>query len=457
MTGVIIEEGPQNWQILQQENGFAEVWLAGAVNAREPAWLDTFRVVIRIQDERNGTDVVPPAFLRPINGRWHICIKIPAGGLYTISAFGRFGEREICRGDKIYHIGVGDIYVIAGQSNACGTSRDCVDDGADAFVHIFRFNGRWDIAAHPLHDSTDSVVEDYSDVCGLHSPWLSFAKNVSRVAGIPIGLIPAAKSGVPLSVWNRAENGRLFDRMLEMIRLSGGKVKAVLWYQGCNDAADDNETETYLERFKILCDDFRSSLYPDIPILTVQLNKQTFMPNKSNKRWALLREAQRQAAHQINNVFLVPTVDLPVCDTIHNCSYSNLVIAQRLSNMALKYIYDKSVICDFPDIQRAVLIDKNKIRLYFNNVTDALTTDYCHAEALMFQAEDSIGICDASDIEYNGDNTVDLILKRNIAGNAIIGCTKFSDLGIMPYDVLTRLPAIPFCNLSVEIFSEEAV
>ena len=445
MNELIINKSPQNWQILQQHGGFAKVSLSGETYCNEKdSW-----VCIRVCSEKTYQDVIVPLYIKPVDNKWSAEFSLPAGGPYTITVFLRVGERELRCAHRILHIGVGDNYIIAGQSNASGNSKDAIADEFNENIHLFRLSGKWDIATHPLHDATDAVFPDIYKEFGYHSPWLAFAKILNESTGYPIGLIPTAVGGTPLSFWNRKEDGHLFESMLKMVELSGVEVKGVLWYQGCNDVGTDGAS-TYLERFTNVCRDFEKSFYDGIPIITVQINKQTYRLEERLKPWSVIREAQRQAAKSIENVYVVPTMDLPLCDTIHNCSASSLVVAQRASNVALKYIYGRSNIGDFPNINRANKLTEDTVRLYFDNVIDSLSTDYLDVEDLVLQIEDEKGINKIKDIAFNQDNTVDISLEREIVGKSKIGCDNLSYAGGVLYDVLTRYPMIAFDNVKIE-------
>src|SRR5699024_11162766 len=161
---------------------------------------------------------------------------------------------------------------IAGQSNAAGRAKDPVADEPELGVHVLRPSGRWDLATHPLGETTDAVyVGNYENHNPGHSPWLHFAKHLRRALGIPIGLVPCAYGGAPLRWWNPEENGALFQNMLDM--LGDIRPKAVLWYQGEAEGYE-NSAESYLQRFGALVRHTREALgQPELPFLTVQLNR----------------------------------------------------------------------------------------------------------------------------------------------------------------------------------------
>lgn len=456
MYGAVIEKGPQNWQILQQENGFATVTLAGSVVVEdEIAATEDPVVVIRVTDENTNARVAGPFIAKPRNWKWEAEIQIPAGGPYKIETYLRYHVYCELRGDRIFHIGVGDVYLIAGQSNAVGVGKDSVNDPVSPDVHMFRLCGHWDMASHPLHDSTDTLFPLSRERCQTgHSPWLNFGKLLARHLGYPIGLIPGTKGGIPLTDWDRSEGGPFFDNALKILAASGtGKIKGILWYQGCNDACEEHLRDTYYERFVRVCADFRSTFGADLPILTVQLNKVVSTKNSGTENggygFSLVREAQRRAMHELAHVYMVPSVDLMVCDGIHNGAPANMVIGERLANVALHYLYGKPILCDAPDIDRAVQEGPKTVTLYFNHVYDMIWGDLNQTEKLMFSLTDEAGRITPCDYNCPGGNCFRLEFDREIAGDAVLSCDGYNDTGLMPYDIFTYLPIIPFHGVKV--------
>lgn len=453
MYGVVIEKGLSDWQIIQQNNRIGKINLSGVVIAEDDVLKQNAKVVVRVLDEINNTRILPPVFCKIKNKKWNAEFEIPTGGPYKIETFLLFGGFKEKRGDRRFHIGVGDNYVIAGQSNAVGVGKDMISEEEDPNIHIFRLNGSWAMAAHPLHDTTDTNYPDFAEQVAVgYSPWLSFAKTLSRNLGYPVGLIPAAKGGIPLSFWDRKDDGRFFNHMLNIIKDSQSKVRGIVWYQGCNDTYDSRLRTTYFERFKSVCEDFRKEL-GNLPIITVQLNKSTCTKGKDlnaeRKNFSILREVQRKAAKEIKNLYLVSSIDLPVCDGIHNSCMSSLVLGQRAANIALKYIYGRSVICDYPDISKAFKSDKNEITLYFDNVFTCIFSDNNPTEFLPFSAKDEKGRILPEDYECV-DNRIVLRFKRNLGRKITVSCDGPCESGLVPYDLYSYLPIIMFDEVEVK-------
>lgn len=456
MYGVIIESGPWNWQVLQQKDGYADAVLSGRIEVEEEiADREDLRVVVYVTDENTNARITEPYSVRCRESRWKAEIRIPAGGPYRIETCLQFHGTNERRGARIFHIGVGDVYLISGQSNAAGVGRDCINDPVSPDVRLFRLSGVWDMASHPIHDTTDNRFPLSQEKIHVdHSPWLNFGKVLNRALGYPIGLIPGARGGLSLADWNREEGGKYFENALEIVRASGSEIKGIIWYQGCNDTSGDAVGEQYFERFKQVCADFRKVFGDRIPILTVQLNKYTANQGKDESRsgygFSKIREAQRRAMHEIPKLYMVPSIDLMVCDGIHNKAASNMVIGERTANTALKYIYRRQIICDAPDIIRAVREDKTSIRLYFDHVYGAIDAHGISADKLMVSLTDEKGRITPKNYSCPGDNSMILEFEREIAYNASVSCDRYNDHGIVPCDSYSYLPVVPFSDIKIQ-------
>src|SRR5689334_17258394 len=122
ITGVKITDGPQDWQIFQRDHdGFAAITLAGTWEADEIE----FYIQARVVDENLNMPVTAyldwqDAVLDTAAKRFSITLeRVPQGGLYRVETRVKRPQAEDTRplrGDLIHHIGVGDIFVIAGQS-----------------------------------------------------------------------------------------------------------------------------------------------------------------------------------------------------------------------------------------------------------------------------------------------------------------------------------------------------
>lgn len=381
--------------IQRDENNEAKVYFSGKIpeGAPESAMINGW---VYTEDENLGiTDITE---CKKENGEWYIEFTLPAGGLYTFEAR-MVGSRSDDPYDGgriaiVRHFGVGDLYIMAGQSNMAGYGRDAISDPATLGVHLYKNNGKWDIASHPLNDSIDTLYPENLENGNITSPALSFARYLNDKLNLPIGLVAASLGGSPLSKWHPEEEGSLYRGMMRRIPVVG-KVKGILWYQGCSDA-NEKDSVTYYDRFKRMIELYRKEL-GNIEVITVQLNRWAGNRNenqeeklKVDRNWGIVRDAQRRLALDMEKVYVVPCHDLPLSDGIHNASSSNLVIGQRMAMVALKYIYNMPASGQSAPIPRkASFVDETHFYLHFDEGFRIYTLD---SRADGIDIEDEIGL-----------------------------------------------------------------
>lgn len=437
---ISIKYGLYDWQILQQKDGYADITIGGSY------WYDVNEewgaptLYCFVQNENTGAPVPVACESRLSGGKrgtWEAKLRLPTGGLYSLVTrmeWYKDGYAEcICRwyGEARRHIGVGDVFLIAGQSNASGTARSMLEDAPDMLVHVFRDETHWDIATHPFN-------QNYS----MHSPWLAFAKQLRAALNYPIGLIQTARGGSQLAEWHLSERGGLYRNMLSVVEASGASPVGVLWYQGCSDTGRD-ECETYLARFKETVADFREGLKnPTLPFLTCQLNRfRTLVYGNDASGWNAVRNAQRIAAETIDGVYVTSTIDLNMSDEIHNSRAGNLVLGERVAQLALSVLYGRKDAILAPDIDTAVYDGDRTVTIGFKNVTTRLGIYYATVEQLPFTVSDGEGEVAVSAYRIYG-NTVVLTLMRPLAENARLSIGEGLCPQICIYDEETHYPAL---------------
>ncbi len=459
--GVFIESGPMDWQILQQVDGKSEISLSGSWAF--PDELKDHSVYARVVKEESGGTVIPWTLCEETGPQqWRITLNdIPAGGLYRVETCLYhdlpFGERERAyewynRGDMIHHIGIGDLFIIAGQSNAVGYGKDPISDPPELGVHLLRNSGKWDLATHPLNESTNTVHE--ANLEGGNpgtSPYLNFAKILKKELGYPIGLLQSALGGTAFCYWDPYEDGYLYKNMVEVIRSVGSKIKGVLWDQGSGDTIE-GARDTYLERFMRMVAHLREELKdPGIHVLTGQLHcLRTLSTEDEDIGWGKIKEAQRQAARQIPYVYVLPNSDGTLSDAIHYSSSHNLVLGERLAKTALKHIYGKNIRWDAPDLEEAKKTSPDSVTLKFSNVFGRLYTIEATEKTISFFVEDEDGLVGLSEYIIKAPDTIMLKLTRNIRGKCRVhGCYQKTPKELMPKDFETHLPVLSFYGVDI--------
>jgi sialate O-acetylesterase len=458
--GVFMEEGPADWQILQQEHGKADTTLSGCWRVRpedrgDGAWDP--RVMVRIVYENNNSPVLPWTAAETdvekdaLTGTWKLSLQIPAGGLYRIETGLSNGIRDprvwLLRGDVRLHTGVGNVFIIAGQSNAAGYGRDSAWDPTHTDVHLLRNCGRWDLAAHPLNETTGAADAANAEAADSGtSPYLTFGRMFRALSGLPVGLVATALGGSPMRSWVNRQDGCLYRNMIRRIHEAGGHMAGILWYQGCSDTDTAEQAENYLSAFSEMVGDLRSDLGWDVPFFTFQLNRCIHSPNDSI-RWSMVREAQREAAHCLKEVYVLPTIDCSISDLIHNRSSANVMLGERLASQCA------AVLCGgrpwfAPDIESAA-VQGNAVTLTFSNVTFGLET-FSRLPEEYFCITDENGAVPISGWQTEG-NEIRLLLSKAVQGDVLLSYESGSDPMQPPIcDSTTYLPVLAFYNFPVQ-------
>ncbi len=455
-TGAIIERGPEDWQIAQQDDGgTGRIELGGRWRSETPG-----QVELRLVWEDTGVAVAAGLDWREAltaeDGTWKAVLDgIPAGGLYRLETRLRTAENPAGewspRGDMRHFLGVGDLWVIAGQSNSAGYGRGPCQDPPELGVHLLRNSERWSLASHPMNESTDTRHPvNRENANPGHSPYLQFGRVLKRTLSHPVGLVQTALGGSPLTRWNPCEPGPadLFDNMVRCVAMAGGRVRGILWYQGESDTGTDADASTYARRFGQAAAAWREALSdPDLPVLTVQLNRvyQPADPD-ADRRWSQVREAQRSAAGPSAGTAVVPALDLPLSDHIHTSPAGNMLLGERLAHAALGLVYGREVTWKAPDLAHARRRG-DRVELEFENVASRM--DAVDPEANSFRIEDETGEVSIAEVAYPQDHRIELVLQRPLQGAARVHGGYGMAPATVPADMERFLPMLAFWNVEI--------
>ncbi len=300
---------------------------------------------------------------RAEGGTWEAEIDgVPAGGEYTVEVRRRDALGNIASHTEVANILVGDIWILAGQSNMEGVG-DLIDvEEPHPLVHVYTMAHRWELAKDPLHwliDSPDVVHSGHwlknLDEAGRRKKrsghranrkkgaglGLPFAKELVRRTSVPVGLVAAAHGGTSMQQWDpagRDQGGKmLYGSMLKQVKNAGGAVKGVLWYQGESDA-NPGAVPHFAARFKNLIAAFRSDLgNQKLPFYYVQIGR--FVIDRPADDWNKIQELQRQAELEIPGARMISVIDLPLDDLIHVGTPGLKRAGVRLAKLALRELF----------------------------------------------------------------------------------------------------------------------
>lgn len=530
LPGAWLTHAPQDWQIVQRDlpaagpdagrasfpdppvgaetdgrggdgRGVGVFELAGGW--RLPAEYGAVRATVEARIVFEETNQPPTAALdwHPVDateagpegnvGTWRHALRgVPAGGLYRIET--RLQPRRDewrLTGDRVHHLGVGDLWLIAGQSNAVGYGHGPIEDPLTPGVHLFRGSEQWALADHPLNDPTRTRHPDNFDSgWNDHAPWIAFGRQLWRATAVPVGLIPTALGGSAIARWDPRAAGEdgaerspegvravLWENLLALWEAAcawrvldtppaadGGPVLrsatpsrragGLIWHQGCSETGDLERVARYPEVFARLVAAIRvQAADPELPVLTYQINAKRTRDNAAG--WTAMRDTQRRIAETARRVAVIPTLGLPRSDQIHNAPQAHAVIAERSLRAALALRHGRAVRyrAPSPSTIRFEKNDRAYIRLDFDHVAGEL---WQHDDPItQFTVADDAGPIRVKKAVIVKPAAVRLTLERPAGAEARVhngeGCHP-------PVCLLDRdnRPILAFANLAV---GEESV
>ncbi len=275
------------------------------------------------------------------NGAWMTIVGTPSGNTFSgtltnqVASQGwletRFGNDHNVI-SRIPYIGVGDVYVIAGQSNAEGrimtpqfyshaTLRAGVHDhGGDVGG-----TGKWREAFDPT-DSDSGIA-----AIGGNSVWPLLATKIMNETGIPVGFIATAHGQTGFfgdgGTWLPIRNTYL--EMMNAINRSeiGFCPKAILWYQGESDSRGETDQAGYENALEFLRSSASSTLgcSPSLKLITAQLSTLV-ATGVTRNTLDTIRIAQTNVAVANPNIMVGPILyDLDTCtDGLADCIHVSL-------------------------------------------------------------------------------------------------------------------------------------
>lgn len=352
---------------------------------------DEYAADIPVSGRLSGAGTVE---YRLSDGRWHraeregdrfsgVVQEVPVGGPYTlevrVTAKGKASLR------RITGLLVGDLWILAGQSNMDGCGKLVNLEPPSRMVHAFYYDETWDVARDPLcwvNESIDPVhwfSDDAEERERLNRENRAFRENgaglgvrfgrdLYRATGVPVGLLVCSHGGTSMAQWDpslKSQGGKsLYGSMLRRVREAGGRAAGCLWYQGESDAHSADKGTGYAEKLRVLVESIRSDFgTPDMPFIQVQLGP--FFDNEAtaSEGWNRVQTEQLAAEKQIAHSALVTAIDSTLTDPIHLDAVSLRRIGARMALQAQRLRFGRTDIEAGPRPSGISYADDSRTRL----------------------------------------------------------------------------------------------
>jgi len=167
-------------------------------------------------------------------GGFAVPLKLHAGGWYRIE-IRCLSKGQVLGMASVEPVGVGEVFLIAGQSYAAGCSDELtrIEDPAGRIVAFDVNKPSWSVA----HDPQPNVGSG-------GTIWPSMCNVMLPIVRVPIGMVNVAVNGSSSRQWLPGE--ALFNTLARAGR-TVGRFRAVLWQQGESDVVNKISAETYTQ------------------------------------------------------------------------------------------------------------------------------------------------------------------------------------------------------------------
>lgn len=308
----------------------------------------TERIVIQRDNNNNGTLHIAGNFtliadrieaqLVPVQGGnatgWVTIATSPQGGFYNGSLTGSGGwyrlEVRSWRGDQVVgtsfveKLGIGEVFIVAGQSNAQGYFNLGAPGAMDDRVSCFNYYNLND-SGNQLPRPTFSHLHANSFVAPRGNSawgWGRLGDQLARRLGVPILFYNTGWYGAGIKNWSESINGAtysLFDgspflpsgmpynnlRMVIQTYVSLTGVRAVLWHQGESDTYAKTSGQTYKENLEKVINQSRTDAGRNISWAIARASYSEPWGGASST----VINAQNQVVQSLGNTFYGPETD----------------------------------------------------------------------------------------------------------------------------------------------------
>jgi len=260
--GLLTVKAPLERQVYQRnQQNQAQVSISGVINGKAEI-IEAKADLIAGADKGKSVGWMVIAKDSQIDkGRFAGSMTLDAGGWYVFSVRALRGK-EVVGDSRISKVGVGDVFITAGQSNSAnyGKPRQAAKD--DRVVY---YNGKDFVPAH------DPIPGGCG---GGGSVWPILGDNLVKSQQIPVCFRSASLTWTQVKNWMpgvKYRKWQLYDNLVKCVGEFGRDgVRAVLWHQGESDSLAKTPAATYCERLKSIIDALNKDAGYDIPWFVAQ-------------------------------------------------------------------------------------------------------------------------------------------------------------------------------------------
>jgi hypothetical protein len=254
-----------------------------------------------------------------------------------------------------------DLWILSGQSNACGRGRLPglpVNSAVEAFNPD---NGKWIPALDPLPGMGTKGV----------GPWHAAAVEYAALTKRSVRLAGSARGGSAIELWNPTD-GPVWKSLSGVLDRAGKDAGVFLWYQG--EANCGKGHDQYLDNFKDLTKRVRQSCgNPEMIVVVVQLSvhhggralgqeppAQKRIARGSESQVMLMRETQRQCVLSDPQAILVTAMGRKTQDYWHLSTEGQIELGREIGRALAARLQKVDTAWPGPVLDAAMLSEDGK-------------------------------------------------------------------------------------------------
>ncbi len=356
---------------------------------------------------------------------------------YILSGIPVGGPYELYIGNEHFtDIYVGDLWLLAGQSNMEGVGACTKDDlnfTGNPSVRVLQMANYWETGTPITHKTYDTFDKVHTEILGATransehyinnrcvGPGYFFGEEMYNYEKVPQGLIPCAHGGTTMDQWS--PEGRdlggdksLYGAMYRRFKANGSKVRGMFWYQGCSET-NPKDKLVFEEKMLNFVKAVRADFGENLPIVQVQIGHvYTTVPvpiGDNNIDWNDVREIQRNLSCKTENFTTAYVTSYTVDDTIHLSRNSQSLLGKNAAELMNALIHGKT--------PREIKVDIDNIHVEvddFRGDFSKIIVPFINVEGLKAEPQ-PYGFCIYDDKEVK-DYTKSIYTSR-IDGNKVI-------------------------------------
>jgi len=210
---------PKNFQVFQRQSRFrGQIIVSGRVKPECDTVMARFSG--KSLEGRRLPDEWQPVLLEKSARSFFAELPAPAGGWYVLQVRAFKGNEVVAKGG-VDKVGVGEVFVGAGQSNSTNSGEERTTQTSGM---VSSFSGAyWQLADDPQPGVYDKTKGG--------SCWPTFGDAMHTRFRVPIGVAVTGRGGTSVYAWKPGSD--LFNWMiLRVCQLGPNGFRAVLWHQG---------------------------------------------------------------------------------------------------------------------------------------------------------------------------------------------------------------------------------